>query len=114
MKLYIFEGYSDDTFGEGHVTNIDYDDCASGSVIEHTLTRPNGEGVLITGQYLKSGCWHIGVSLLHDDKPLNAEEWRFRLSPQTTYHNRLEVVAPDDTIHKCLRSGETEEMAMEL
>ena len=114
MKLYIFEGYSDDIFGEGHVTNIDFDDGARGSVIEHTLTRPNGEGVMITGQYLASGCWHIGVSLLDEDKPLNEEEWRFRLSPQTTYHNRLEVVAPDDTVHKCLRSGETEKIAMKL
>lgn len=114
MKKYIFEGHSDDIFGECNITNIDCDDCASGSVIEHTLTRPNGEGVLITGQYMDSGCWNIGVSLLDENKPLNTEEWKFILLPHTTYKNRLEVIAPDDTVHKCLRSGETEKIAMEL
>lgn len=98
MKLYIFEGHSDDTFGEIHVTNIDYDDCASGSVIGYTLTRPNGEGVLITGQYNRAGMWHIGMSLLHEDKPLNKNEWQICFEPneEAAYRNRLVVNAPDD------------------
>ena len=98
-KKYIFEGYSDDTFGEYNITGIDHDDCASGSVRYYTISRPDGEGVLITGQYNSAGMWHIGMSLLDEDKLLNKDEWQihFELNEEAAYRNRLIVNAPDDT-----------------
>lgn len=98
-KKYIFEGYSDDTFGEYGITSIDHDDGASGSVRYFTVSRPDGEGVLITGQYNSADVWHIGMSLLDEDKPLNKDEWQIYFEPneEAAYRNRMIVDAPDDT-----------------
>ena len=38
-KKYIFEGYSDDTFGEYGISNIDHDDCGSGSIRYFTISK---------------------------------------------------------------------------
>ena len=97
-KKYIFEGYSDDLFGEYNVTVMDHGDCGSGSIRHFTVSRPDGEGVLITGQYNSSGMWHIGMSLLDEEKPLNKDEWQIYFEPnEEAYRNRLVVNAPDDT-----------------
>ena len=97
-KKYIFEGYSDDTFGEYGITGIDHDDCGSGSTRAFIVSRAGGEGVLITGQYNRAGMWHIGMSLLNEDKPLNKDEWQISFEPneEAAYRNRLVVNAPDD------------------
>ena len=95
-KKYIFEGYSDDTFGEYGISNIDHDDSGAGSIRAFIVSRPGGEGVLITGQYRENGCWHIGVSLLDESRPLVlADGWKFSLLP-TSYNNELLVYAPAD------------------
>ena len=84
IKIYCFIGHSDDVFEEDK-TGFDCD-----------LRRPNGEGVLITGQYRENGCWHIGVSLLDESRPLVlADGWKFSLLP-TSYNNELLVYAPAD------------------
>lgn len=97
-KKYIFEGYSDDTFGEYGITDIDHDDGAERSTRAFVVSRPNGEGVLITGQYNRAGVWHIGMSLLDEHKPLNKDEWQICFEPneEAAYRNRLVVNAPDD------------------
>ena len=97
-KKYIFEGYSDDTFGEYGISNIDHDDSGAGSIRGFIVSRPGGEGVLITGQYNRAGMWHIGMSLLNEDKPLNKDEWQIYFEPNeaAAYRNRLVVNAPDD------------------
>ena len=108
-KKYIFEGYSDDTFGEYGITNIDHDDCGNSTLREFTVARPSGEGVSITGIYCDNGMWNIGMAVLDEEKPLNAD-WYIYFEPneERAYHNRLVVVAPDDAKLKCLTSGESE------
>lgn len=92
-KLYRFAGHSDDVFGEEE-TGF-YCDCFDKEG-RFSLRRPNGEGVLITGQYRENGCWHIGVSLLDESRPLVlADGWKFSLLP-TSYNNELLVYAPAD------------------
>lgn len=97
-KKYVFEGCSDDTFGEYGITNIDHDDGAEHTIRHFTVKRPSGEGVLITRQYAVSGTWHIGMSILDENKPLNKDEWQFYFEPneEAAYRNRLIVNAPDD------------------
>lgn len=97
-KKYIFEGYSDDTFGEYGITSIDHDDGGAGSIRGFIVSRPGGEGVLITGQYNSKGMWHIGMSLLDEEQPLNKDEWQIYFEPneEAAYRNRLVVNAPDD------------------
>lgn len=109
VKRYIFEGYSDDTFGEYGITNIDHDDCGNSTLREFTVTRPSGEGVSITGVYGDNGMWNIGMALIDAEKPLNAD-WYIYFEPneEAAYRNRLVVVAPDDAKLKCLTSGESE------
>lgn len=109
-KQYIFEGHSDDIFGEYGTTKIDYDDGASCSVIDYIVTRPGGEGVRIRGQYTEDGTWSIGMALTFESKPLNKEDWQIYFEPNKAapYCNRLVVNAPDDAKLKCLRSGEEE------
>ena len=92
-KLYRFAGHSDDVFGEEETdTEID----CFGKEARFKLCRPNGEGVLITGQYRENGCWHIGVSLLDESRPLTLMDgWQFSLMP-ALYTNKLLVFAPAD------------------
>lgn len=101
-KKYIFKGQSDNIFGEYGITDIQYLERFTGRVrpLSHfTLKRPNGEGLLITGQYTVGGTWHIGVSVLNKKQPPNKDEWQFYFEPDedVTYNNRLIVIAPEDT-----------------
>ena len=77
-KKYIFEGYSYDTFVEYGITGIDHADSGSASTRAFTVTRPGGEGVLITDQYNRAGMWHLGMSLLNEDKPMDKAAWQIR------------------------------------
>ena len=98
IKIYCFIGHSDDVFEEDK-TGFDCDCCDKEG-------RPNGEGVLITGQYRENGCWHIGVSLLDESHPLVlADGWKFSLLP-TSYNNELLVYAPVDAELTCLDNEE--------
>ena len=105
---YIFEGFSDDTFGE--VNNAWYDDdSATRSIRRFTVKRPSGEGVLITGKYNNSGMWHIGMSILDEDQPLNKDDWQIYFEPneESAYRNRLIVNAPDDADVEFISNKET-------
>lgn len=97
-KKYIFEGLFDDTFGEWNITGINHDDGATHSIRRFTVKRPSGEGVLITGKYNNAGVWHIGMSILDEEQPLNKDEWQIYFEPneESAYQNRLIVNAPDD------------------
>ena len=98
-KLYRFAGHSDDVFGEEETGFY----CGGyfGEESRFSLRRPNGEGVLITGQYRENGCWHIGVSLLDDSRPLTLMDgWQFSLIP-ALYANKLLVFAPTDAELTC-------------
>ena len=71
-----------------------------------SLRRHDGEGVLITGQYRENGCWHIGVSLLDESKPLTLTDgWQFSLIPDF-YGNKLLIFAPVDAELTCLNNEE--------
>ena len=103
-KLYRFAGHSDDVFGEEETGFY----CGGyfGKESRFSLRRPNGEGVLITGKYRENGCWHIGVSLLDESRPLDPEDgWKFSLLP-TSYNNELLVYAPADAELTCLNNEE--------
>lgn len=100
MKKFIFNGNSDDTFGEYNETNIDYDNCASGSPIQYKLVNSDGAGVVVTGLYGHSfhvgHGWTIGVNTLDEDKPI---DWSFDLSPSHEgYRNKLTITTPDDVV----------------
>lgn len=63
MKEFRFSGYSDDTFGEFKATGDDYDNCASGEPIDYLLVNDDGVGVVISGQYGRTGAvWSVGVA----------------------------------------------------
>jgi len=105
MKRLIFEGHSDDTFGEYGVTHDDYDNCASGNPIIWEV-RGDGTGLLVHGQYgcgkwpqRVPGCWVIGVQPFED----NWCGWpmRFELA-DNGYSPRLIIDAPDDVTIDCL------------
>lgn len=103
IKIYCFIGHSDDVLEEDK-TGLDCD-CVDKEG-RFSLRRPNGEGVLITGQYRENGCWHIGVSLLDESRPLVlADGWKFSLLP-TSYNNELLVYAPVDAELTCLNNEE--------
>ena len=103
-KRYCFAGHSDNVFGEEETGFY----CGGYFCKEarFSLRRPNGEGVMITGQYRENGCWHIGVSLLDDSRPLTLMDgWQFSLIP-ALYANKLLVFAPTDAELTCLDNEE--------
>lgn len=114
IKL-IFEGYSDDTFGETNHFHDDYDNCASGEPIEW-LVQSGNDAIVVTGQHCpnNSGTWLIGVANHdpnHDD--CDFPNWEMKIEPQE-YRNgfqpRLVIEAPDDVTIKCFqRNYEDEE-----
>lgn len=110
MKVFHFEGHSDDTFGEYNVKYDDYDNCASGEPIYFTLSHGD-DGVLVSGQYCPGSAsgWVIGVgSYLDadgDTKPLPSWPMRFEHS-KLGYSPRLVVEAPDETVLTCLMREE--------
>lgn len=104
MRAFLFEGRSDDTFGEYKTTKIDYDNCASGEPIQYKLATPDGAGIIVTGLYCneinKGAGWMIGVETLDEDKAI---DWPIQMYPSHEgYRNRLSVFAPLDAELVCL------------
>lgn len=100
MKEYVFEGYSDDTFGEYNVTNDDYDNCAADEPIDFSLTTPDGAGLLVRGRFGIAGGWLIGVAVLDEEKPVS---WPVTLNPaHDGYRNQCRIEAPDDAVLACV------------
>ena len=65
--------------------------------------------MLITGKYNNSGMWHIGMSILDEDQPLNKDDWQIYFEPneESAYRNRLIVNAPDDADVEFISNKET-------
>jgi len=104
VRIYVFEGHSDDTFGEYGQTNDDYDNCASGEPIRYRLATPDGAGIVVTGMHCYPGQvgagWMIGVETLYEDMPV---DWPTTMRPSYEgYRNQLTVEAPDDAELVCL------------
>lgn len=102
MKVYVFGGYSDDTFGEFSLTDDDYDNSASGEPIVYELKRPDGSGIVVVGQHAPfSDGWLIGCATLDESKPV--DDWRIETEPSHEgYRGRMQVTAPDDTALTCI------------
>lgn len=110
MKTFIFEGHSDDTFGEYGVTNDDYDNCASGRPIQFSLIQPDKSGIIVTGIYCNSinrgEGWMIGIENLSEANPFTGE---CILNPSYKgYRNQLTVSAHDDSVLTCLNRSDSE------
>jgi hypothetical protein len=106
MKKLVFEGHSDDTFGEYESFKDDYDCCASGALIAFKLTDRDGNGLIVCGQYGESkwpkpmpACWVVGVSLLDEDTPI--PNWPMAYTYEG-YSPILTIIAPDDVTMECL------------
>ncbi len=93
MKKLIFEGHSDDTFGEYGVTNIDHDNCSNGNPVTFLVKAWNG-AAYITGQYSRygNGCWGIDVSPVEEAVLPN---WPMQMH-FSGYSTVLEVWVPDE------------------
>lgn len=107
MPQLIFEGYSDDTFGEYGFTQDDYDCCASGALIVFSVTSES-EGMHVVGQYGGDGwpdecpaCWFIGVQPIEDGVSIPKWPMRFELA-DNGYSPRLIVDAPEGVKVRCL------------
>ena len=113
-KTLIFEGYSDDTFGETNHFRDDYDNCASGKPIEY-LVKSGSEAIVVTGHHCpnNSGTWMIGVANYDpDSEDCDFPKWPIRIEPQD-YRNgfqpRLIIEAPDDVEIKCFQRKNKEQ-----
>lgn len=109
-KRYVFEGGSDDTFGEYSITQDDYDNCASGEPIRWKLSLPDGSGLLVVGVYATNALvspadgWMIGVATLLENRPV---DWPVMMEPSHGgYRNRLIVEAPVEARLVCLTREE--------
>lgn len=107
MPTLIFEGYSDDTFGEYNFFKNDYDNCGSGSPIVFQLSS-GGESVNVYGQYngkdwpdYLPGCWVIGVQQIEEDFPIPPWPMRFE-SASSGYSPRLIIEAPERVTMECV------------
>ena len=97
MKTLMFEGHSDDTFGE-LTTGEDHDNCANNApIIFKVLSLSAGAGVLVIGHYhlAPDGVWTIGLAPVQEDSPIPDWPTRFRLSDRG-YSPALEIDVPDD------------------
>ena len=95
MKTYRFHGYSDDTFGEYGITNIDKDNCASGKSITFQMTdTKTDQSIYVTGQYGRYGndTWGVEVTPVNE---YNMPAWTMRMLFED-YTAVLEVDVPDD------------------
>lgn len=105
MKIFIFEGASDDTFGEYLQISDSYDNCGNGMPIRYKLHIEDGSGIIITGCYahkdgLGDGCWMIGVENIDEENPV---DWPCLINPgYANYRGQLSVHAPDDATLTCL------------
>ena len=106
MKTIIFEGSSDDTFGESTPRGDDYDNCASGEPIEWLLTSPGGVQLLVVGQHCPGAAtgWLVGVARVDGNDDIPIPDWPIRIVPGgLPYTPRLIIDAPDGTIIRCLQ-----------
>ena len=104
MKSYYFEGYSDDSFGEYGVSNIDHDNCASGEPIKfRMLDRKDPDlGFFVTGQYSpsNSACWSISIEPVTES---HIPPWPVTVRPaKSGYSMHVGIEAPDDVVIECL------------
>lgn len=104
----VFEGHSDDLFGETNHFNHIHDNCATGEPIEFLL-ESGDHSILVTGQFHpgNSGSWMIGVANYDpncDDSDF--PDWHMEIKPQN-YRNGFQpmliINAPDDVKIKCLQ-----------
>jgi hypothetical protein len=102
-----FEGSSDDTFGMTHHSRADdYDNCGSGKPIEWLLTAPNGESMLVVGQYCPGAAtgWLIGVARAGDDDDEPMPAWPMRIEHGAReYSPALLIDVPAGTTTRCLQ-----------
>ncbi|TXH46484.1 MAG: hypothetical protein E6Q97_29525 [Desulfurellales bacterium] len=106
MKTLIFEGSSDDTFGE-QTTSDDHDNAGSGKPIRYVV-ESGDDRLMVFGQFApgKSTGWMIGVAPY--DKNMkndggNIPLWPMRLAPGDAHYSpRLEIDVPDDATIECL------------
>ncbi|MEP3477987.1 MAG: hypothetical protein ABJZ55_01955 [Fuerstiella sp.] len=108
MQKLKFEGYSDDTFGEYSHFNVDYDNCADGSVIAWRLTERKSmdsdddvSGMIVCGQYSGSSwpdgmesTWLIGIQPIED---LPLPPWALQFG-RDDYWTSLEIDVPDEVV----------------
>lgn len=94
-QTYKFYGYSDDTFGEHCVTNIDYDNCADGKPITFQMTDTNtNKSMYITGWYSRYGNGAWGIETAPVDT-YNMPDWTMRILFED-YTAVLEIDVPDN------------------
>ena len=98
MNTMKFEGHSDDTFGEYGVTNIDFDNCASGNPIQFLLEAPDGNRLVVTGIYTHTGVWSIGICTEED---MALPDWPMRWGANG-YTTTLEIDVPAGTKLACI------------
>lgn len=110
MPQLIFEGHSDDTFGEYGFTKDDHDCCASGALIVFSVTDES-EGMNVVGQYGSTdwpdecpGCWLIGIQPIEEDVPITSWPMRFETA-DNGYSPRLIVDAPEGVKVRCLNKS---------
>lgn len=107
MKRLRFEGYSDDTFGEYGVTNIDHDDCATST---HRAFRVSSgtDAVVVVGVHAPKGtpgAWMIGIQMDNQDGDFGGAlpAWPIRfVRADRPYTPALEIDAPDDVVVELL------------
>lgn len=103
MKLLMFEGGSDDTFGEYNVFKDDHDNCANGKPIRFLVSSPTEGSVLVVGQYCPGPAtgWQIGVARADEDDDTPLPPWPMRFTEgDRPYSPRLVIEAPDDATMK--------------
>ena len=108
MSKFVFEGQSDDKFGECEQTNDDYDNCATSEPIWYELKTPDGAGIVVTGMYgndiNRGGGWLIGVEIIDEYKPV---DWTITMNvSHGGYRNQLIVEAPEDAQLRCLNKSD--------
>ena len=108
MPKLVFQGHSDDTFGEYAYTNDDYDCCASGALIVYSVKAPDGEGLNVVGQYSGKGwpndcpaCWLIGVQQVDEGMAIPNWPMRFEMA-ESGYSPVLTIDAPDGVKVTCV------------
>lgn len=112
-ELLVFQGYSDDTFGEYGRRNVDFCDNGSGTAIEWLITSPDGEQLLVIGQYGKGAAtgWVVGVAPWDpdgDDETM--PDWPISIEQsERAYSPALFVSAPKGSTLRCLQETEDDE-----
>lgn len=108
--MLVFHGYSDDTFGEYLAFNDDFDDAGSGTPIEWVITAPDGDQLVVFGQYChgSSTGWTVGVySQEQDGTEIDIPEWPISVErSERAYSPALFVSAPVGSTIRCLQRRE--------